>query len=101
METTLAINLIGFNPKVRGGRPCIVGTGLRVSDVVMAHLYHNQTPDEIAVGYGVSLAGVYATLAYYYEHKAEIDTDIREQIEKARNLKNDWIARGGSPILHA
>ncbi len=99
METTLAINLISSNPKVRGGHPCIAGTGLRVSDVVMAHLYHNQSPDEIAAGYAVSLSGVYAALAYYYEHKAEIDTDIREQIEKARKLKDNWIAHGGTPIL--
>lgn len=99
METTLSINLITSNPKVRAGRPCIAGTGLRVSDVVMAHLYHNQTPDEIAAGYAVSLSGVYAALAYYYEHKAEIDTDIRDQIEKARKLKAEWIANGGTPIL--
>jgi uncharacterized protein (DUF433 family) len=99
METTLVINLISSNPKVHGGRPCIAGTGLRVSDVVMSHLYHNQTPDEIAVGYAVSLLGVYAALAYYYEHKAEIDGDIRDQIEKARKLKDDWIANGGTPIL--
>ncbi len=46
METTLSINLISSNPKVRGGRPCIAGTGLRASDVVLAHLYHEQTADE-------------------------------------------------------
>jgi len=74
METTLAINLISSNPKVRGGRPCIAGTGLRVSDVVMSPLYHNQTPDEI-------------------------DGDIREQIEKARSLKAERIAHGGNLIL--
>jgi uncharacterized protein (DUF433 family) len=99
METTLAINLISSNPKVRGGRPCIAGTGLRVSDVMMVHLYHNQTPDEIAAGYAVSLSGVYAALAYYYEHKSDIDADIREQIEKARKLKADWIANDGTPLL--
>lgn len=99
METTLSINLISSNPKVRGGRPCIAGTGLRVSDVVLAHLYHEQTPDEIAAGYGVSLAAVYAALSYYYEYKTEIDADLREQIQKARRLKEDWIANGGAPLL--
>ncbi len=87
METVHSINLISSNPKVRGGRPCVAGTGLRVTDIVMASLFHNQTPDEIAVGYGVSLAQVHAALAYYYEHKAQIDEDIRAQIARARELK--------------
>ncbi|MBI5669641.1 MAG: DUF433 domain-containing protein [Chloroflexi bacterium] len=88
METTVhSINLIVSDPDVRGGRPCIAGTGVRVTDVVMAMLFHNQTPGEIAAGYAVSLAAVHAALAYYYEHKAEIDEDIRQQIKTARELK--------------
>lgn len=99
METTLSINLITTNPKVRGGRPCLAGTGLRVTDVVMAHLFHDQTPDEIASAYAVPLAAVYAALAYYYEHKTELDGDIRQQIERARQLKAKWVADGGTPLL--
>jgi uncharacterized protein (DUF433 family) len=30
MATIESINLISIDPKVRGGRPCIAGTGLRV-----------------------------------------------------------------------
>jgi uncharacterized protein (DUF433 family) len=56
MDTVLSINLISSNPQVRGGRPCIAGTSLRVTDVVIASIYHMQTPDEIAAGFGVSLA---------------------------------------------
>lgn len=99
METVLSINLITSNPKVRGGRPCIAGTGLRVSDIVIASVFHDKTPDEIAAAYDVSLASVYAALAYYYEHKLEIDADIREQIEKARRLKEEYIANGGTTLL--
>lgn len=88
METVVhAINLIVSNPEVRGGRPCLAGTGVRVTDVVIAQVYHRQTPDEIAVGYGVTLAAVHAALAYYYEHQAEVDEDIRQQIARARELK--------------
>ncbi|MCC6615811.1 MAG: DUF433 domain-containing protein [Anaerolineae bacterium] len=99
METRISINLITTNPNVRGGRPCITGTGLRVSDVVIAHLFHDQTPDEIAAGYAVSLSGVYAALAYSYEHKSEIDADIRRQLDEAHRLKQDWLANGGAPLL--
>ncbi len=48
METVQSINLIVSDPDVRGGRPCIAGTGVRVTDVVMAMLFHDQTPGEIA-----------------------------------------------------
>jgi hypothetical protein len=37
-----------------------------------------QSADEIATDYGLSLAEVYASLAYYYDHQAEIDKDIQE-----------------------
>lgn len=81
--------------------PAIVataGTGLRVIDVVMASLFHQQTPDELAVNYTVPLAGVHAAFSYYYEHKAEIDTDIRQQLELADKLKEQHIANGGRSL---
>ncbi|SRR5258708_4896603 len=99
MDTVLSINLITSNPKVRSGRPCIAGTGLRVTDVVIASVFHLQTPDEIAAGYGVSLAQVHAALAYYYEHKADLDQDVREQIVTAKALKEQHLANGGRSIL--
>ena len=82
-----SINHIVSNPKIRGGRPIIEGTTLRVMDVVMAMLFHQQTPDELATGFGLSLSQIYAALAYYYEHKSDIDEDIREYIKTAEMLK--------------
>jgi uncharacterized protein (DUF433 family) len=99
VDTMLSINLISSNPKVRDGRPCIAGTGLRVTDIVLASVIHLQTPDQIAVGYGISLAQVYAALAYYYEHKAALDADIRQQLATARALKEKHLTNGGRSIL--
>jgi len=87
MQTVLTIDLIATNPTIRGGRPCIAGTGLRVTDVALAHTVHNRTTDEIAADYGISLAQVYAALSYYYDHKIELDEDIRQQILLARKYK--------------
>lgn len=80
MNTIESINLIYRNPEVRGGRPCIVGTGLRVIDIVMATNFADRRPDQLAQDYDISLAQVHAALAYYYENQAEIDDDIREDI---------------------
>lgn len=98
MDTVLSINLITSNPKIRDGRPCIAGSGLRVTDVVIASIYHLQSPDEIAAGFDVSLAQVYAALAYYYEHKNELDQDIRQQIATAKALKDQYLANGGRSL---
>lgn len=87
MATVLSINLTTSDPNVRGGRPCIAGTGLRVVDIVAAKIFHDQSPDDIAAPYAIPLAHVYAVLAYYYEHKADIDEDIRELVAQARDLK--------------
>jgi uncharacterized protein (DUF433 family) len=99
MDTVLSINLISSNPNIRGGRPCIAGTRLRVTDIVIASIHHLQTPDEMAVGFGLSLAQIHAALAYYYEHKSELDEDIHEQIAIAKRHKDQHIANGGRSIL--
>ena len=87
MDVIEGIDLIARNRAIRGGKPCIVGTSLRVSDIVMAHLFHKRTPDEIASDYEIALAYVYAALAYYYEHKPALDEDIRQQILAAKGAK--------------
>lgn len=99
MDTIHSINLITSNPKVRAGQPCIAGTGLRVTDVVMASVFHDRAPDEIATDYDLSLAQVYAALAYYYEHKTELDETLRQQILKARELKEQQVGGRGTSLL--
>jgi uncharacterized protein (DUF433 family) len=99
MEVVENISLIVRNPKVRGGRPCIAGTGLRVTDIVMASLFHNRTPSEIASDYDIFMAEVHAALAYYYQHKDELDADIRQQIATAAAYKEQVLGSNGSSLL--
>lgn len=93
MQGILTIDLIASDPTVRNGQPCIAGTGLRVTDLVIAHLFHRRQPDELAADYDLSLAQIYAALSYYYAHKSVLDQNIRTQLEKARALKEQ---AGGS-----
>lgn len=62
----LSINLITANPDIRNGCPCIAGTGLRITDIAIATIFHNMLPGEIAAQYTISRAGVHAALAYYW-----------------------------------
>ncbi|HEX9922762.1 MAG TPA: DUF433 domain-containing protein [Anaerolineae bacterium] len=91
-----AIQVIAVNPNVRSGRPFIIGTSVTVADVAMAKNYHNQDADGIADWYGLTLPQVYGALAYYYEHKTELDQTIRAQIKQAEDLKEKRIGGGNS-----
>ncbi len=95
-DSMQSINLIAINLKVRSGRPSIIGTTVTVADVAIALIYHGQNPDGIADWYGLTLPQVYAALAYYYDHKPEIDEQIRSQIRRAEALKERGVGNEGS-----
>lgn len=91
MNTIDSIDLIYRNPNIRGGRPCVVGTDLRVLDIVVAMIFDERTPDQLAQDYAFSMAEVHAALSYYHGNKAEIDEDIREDIRIGLELaKEGW-----------
>ncbi|MEL7434614.1 MAG: DUF433 domain-containing protein [Chloroflexota bacterium] len=87
MTTRHIIDLITSDEKVRNGQPCIAGTGVRVMDIALAKIAHGQDADGIAEWYDLTLPQVYAGIAYYYQHKAEIDKTIRKNMKEARELK--------------
>jgi uncharacterized protein (DUF433 family) len=99
MDSMQSINLIAINPDVRGGRPYLVGTTITVLDVAIAKLYHGQNPDGIADWYGLTLPQVYAALAYYYDHKSEIDEQIRQLIRRTDELWGKRPGNEGSLLL--
>ncbi len=83
MVTVLSIDTIVSDTTIRDGQPVVSGTRIRVSDIVASHLYRGQNPDELAVNFKLSLGQVYAALAYYYQHKDELDTLIQRESDKA------------------
>ncbi len=101
MNKLESINLIYRNPKIRGGRPCILGTGLRVIDIVMSMQFGNRSPEQIANDYQVSLGRIHAALAYYYENKEEIDDDIREDIRIGEELVQEGFGKPEKPLFSA
>ena len=87
MTTIQMIEAIGTDPDIRSGRPYLVGTTVTVADVAIIRLYHGMDAEGIADWYGLSLPQTYAALAYYYDHKLDIDEQIRTQIRRAEGLK--------------
>jgi uncharacterized protein (DUF433 family) len=68
---------IMITPGVAGDKPRIAGHRITVQDIVVWHERLDLSADEIATEYGLSLADVYAALAYYYDHREAIDQAIR------------------------
>lgn len=91
MATVLSIDLIASDPKVRNGRAVVAGTGVCVSDIVTAMIFHQRTIDELAGDYGLSLAQIHAALAYYYSHKAELDEEMQRRYEHDIELEKNRV----------
>ncbi len=72
--------LIVRTPGTLGGRPRIDGTRIGVHDVAL-EVRFGRTPEELASERfwpHLTLAQLYAALAFYHAHKDEIDADIEE-----------------------
>lgn len=78
--------LISRDPQYRNGRPCIAGTGITVHRI--AGWYKTGlSPEEIADDYDhLSLAQVYAALAYYHANFDKIESEIRAEWEEEERL---------------
>ena len=69
---------IEVTPGVAGGKPRIAGHRITVHNIAIWHERMGKSADEIATEYDLTLADVYAALAYYFDHREEIDRDIEE-----------------------
>ena len=78
---------IESTPGVVGGRPRIAGHRITVQKIVVWHERLGLSADEIVAEYGLTLADVYAALAYYYDHRAELDEAIRSDESYVAELR--------------
>jgi uncharacterized protein (DUF433 family) len=77
-------------PGLCGGRACIAGHRVRVQDIVVWHEKRGYSPDEIVDLFpGITLADVYAALAYYFDQRQEIDEEFRQADERAQWVKEN------------
>lgn len=76
---------IAATPAVRGGQPVVEGTRIPVTTVIRSHQL-GMDFDEILTQFpSLTPASLHATLAYYFDHKVEIDTFIREGNDPPEN----------------
>ncbi|MEO8498228.1 MAG: DUF433 domain-containing protein [Planctomycetota bacterium] len=83
-------------PGIVAGEPRIFDTRVRVRDVVLARDSQGVTPEEIAATIypQLSLAQVYAALAYYEDHRAEVDA-----LQQSENDYLDALRKSPPPYM--
>src|SRR5512135_894308 len=100
-QTQDSPSLAGVHPVIReyivstpdtcGGKPRIAGSRIRVKDIVIWHVHQGMTPTEIVSKWPhLTLASVYAALAYYHDHREETNAEIVADLawyeeQKAKN----------------
>ena len=95
MATTSAATTyahITKEPTVCGGVACIDGTRIRVMDVVCL-LKEGRTPEQMLEVFSVSLTlgQVHAALAYYYDHRDEIEAAFAEEDDIEAESARRWV----------
>jgi uncharacterized protein (DUF433 family) len=86
---------IESSPGVCGGKPRITGHRIRVQDIVL-WIEQGQSPEEIVSSFPqLSLADVHAALAFYFDNQAQIDADIRRDVEFIAQFKAQ---QGSGPV---
>lgn len=106
IETTvLAIEHIVKTPGVCGGKPRIDGRRITVHFIVNYIERLKGTVEEMVQGFDLTPAKIYAALAYYHDHRKEIDDLIGEEerlyqadiaLHPERDVTARWKAREGA-----
>ena len=79
------------------GVPQIAGANTKVIELVLAHQAHGMSPEELAYQLPhLSMGQIHSALAYYWDHKEELDADIRRRAEEVERLRGEV---GDSPLL--
>ena len=65
----------------------VAGTRVRIVDIAVEYEYLNCSPDEIINAHPhLKLEQVHDALSYYYEHRAEMDSKIKEDKQFVERL---------------
>lgn len=92
MTTVVDIGtLITRNPKLRGSRPIIAGTGTSVRRIVVLYK-EGLNPEQIVSRMGqLTLVQVYAALTYYHANREEIEQDLAAEEAFLQELEAKYI----------
>lgn len=86
---SVSVEHIVIHPDYCFGKPHIVGTRMSVAAIAKMYLEMGESLEEIAADYNLSLASAYAAMAYYYDHREEIDRHTAESEALVAELRRN------------
>lgn len=68
--------------------PLIAGTRVKVSELVLDHLAYGWSPAELNFQHPhLTMGQIHSALAYYWDHKTELDQDIVRRLQHVDQLQ--------------
>jgi uncharacterized protein (DUF433 family) len=94
---------IEVTPDIASGKPRIRGHRVTVQDIAIWHERLGKSADEIASEYDLTLGDVHAALAYYFDHREEIDARMAKTVRSPMRSapKSPQSVRGSSSLFVA
>lgn len=78
--------------------PVISGTTMKVTELVLAQAAYGWSAEELRIQFShLTLGQIYSALAYYWDHREELDGDIEKRLEKVNQIQKDTPA---SPLIN-
>ncbi|MEG3834910.1 MULTISPECIES: DUF433 domain-containing protein [unclassified Microcoleus] len=67
-----------------------IGSSRVTLDSILASYHNGSTPEEIAIQYSVvRLEDIYSTIAYYLNHRQEIDSYLEQRSQQSQQLRQE------------
>jgi uncharacterized protein (DUF433 family) len=71
--------------------PSITGTTMKVVELVVEQRAYGWSPEELHFQHPyLTLGQIHSALAYYWDHREELDGDIQRRLERAEELRGEF-----------
>ena len=68
--------------------PIVVGTKMKVIELILDKIAYGLSPDELQYQHPhLTLGQIYSALAYYADHKEELDQEIEQQLKQVDQMR--------------
>lgn len=72
------------------GVPFMEGTTMKVIELVLETVAYGWSPDELQFQHPyLTLGQIHSALAYYWDHKEELDRDIERRMERVEQIRRE------------
>ncbi len=68
--------------------PVISGTTMKVIELVLAQAAYGWSAEDLHVQFPyLTLGQIYSALAYYWDHREELDSDVEKRVKKVNEIQ--------------